>query len=107
MVSSDCELKRLEIRDFVKVQLRGRSMSMQSCAGTRNRGLGNFLAVHWLRLCASIAGGLGSFPGQGTRIPQAMCCMAKKIKQKATNQPLKNREPACKPWFANHCSRRI
>ena len=40
MVSSDCELKRLEIRDFVKVQLRGRSTSMQSCAGTSLSALG-------------------------------------------------------------------
>ena len=40
MVSSDRELKRLEIRDFVKVQLRGRSASMQSCAGTSLSALG-------------------------------------------------------------------
>ena len=28
--------------------------------------------VKWLRLCASTAGGVGSIPGQGTKIPQAM-----------------------------------
>ena len=33
--------------------------------------LGNFLAVLWLGLCTSMAGGKGSIPGQGTKIPQA------------------------------------
>ena len=28
--------------------------------------------VQWLRLCASTAGGTGSIPGQGTKIPQAV-----------------------------------
>ena len=75
----------------------------QNC-GYKNRGLGNFLAVQWLRLCASIAGGLGSFPGQGTRIPQAMCGMAKKNKTKS-NQSTPKKQGAslqamvCKPLF--------
>ena len=30
------------------------------------------LAVQWLRLCTSNAGGAGSNPGQGTKIPRAM-----------------------------------
>ena len=30
------------------------------------------LAVQWLRLCASTAGGAGSIPGQETRIPHAL-----------------------------------
>ena len=29
------------------------------------------LEVQWLRICASIAGGTGSIPGQGTKIPRA------------------------------------
>ena len=29
------------------------------------------LVVQWLRLCAPIAGGPGSIPGQGTKIPHA------------------------------------
>ena len=29
------------------------------------------LAVQWLRLQASVAGGMGSIPGQGTKIPHA------------------------------------
>ena len=32
---------------------------------------GNSLAVQWLGLCASTAGGPGSIPGRGTEIPQA------------------------------------
>ena len=34
--------------------------------------LGTFLVVQWLRLHASTAGGMGSIPGWGTKIPQAM-----------------------------------
>ena len=30
------------------------------------------LAVQWLRLCASSAGGAGSIPGRGTKIPHAV-----------------------------------
>ena len=33
--------------------------------------------VQWLRLCAPIAEGIGSIPGQGTKIPHAVG-MAKK-----------------------------
>ena len=32
---------------------------------------GTSLAVQWLRLCAFTAGGTGSIPGQGTKIPHA------------------------------------
>ena len=32
----------------------------------------NSLAVQWLGLCAFTAEGAGSFPGQGTKIPQAV-----------------------------------
>ena len=34
-------------------------------------GQGTSLAVQWLRLCTSTAGGTGSIPGQGTKIPHA------------------------------------
>ena len=37
------------------------------------------LAVQWLRLCTSIAGSMGSVPGQGTKIPHASRCGPKKI----------------------------
>ena len=33
--------------------------------------MGTFLVVQWLRLHAPNAGGTGSIPGQGTKIPQA------------------------------------
>ena len=34
--------------------------------------------VQCLGLCASISGGMGSIPSQGTKIPQAMQCGQKK-----------------------------
>ena len=37
--------------------------------------LGNSLVVQWLRLQASDAGGMGSTPGKGTKVPT--CCVAK------------------------------
>ena len=42
--------------------------------------IGTSLAVQWLRLCTSTAGGTGSIPGQGTKIPHAMQCNQKKEK---------------------------
>ena len=36
--------------------------------------LGTSLVVQWLRLHAPNAGGLGSIPGQGTKIPFAIRC---------------------------------
>ena len=41
--------------------------------------IGNSLAVQWLGLCASIAGGPGLIPGQETRIPLALWCGQKKF----------------------------
>ena len=35
---------------------------------------GTSLAVQWLRLCASNAGGAGSIPGRGTKVPHATWC---------------------------------
>ena len=40
--------------------------------------LGTSLAVQWLRRHASTAGGTGSIPGPGTKIPHAMWCSQKK-----------------------------
>ena len=42
--------------------------------------IGTSLAVQWLRLCTSTAGGTGSIPGQGNKIPHAMQCNQKKKK---------------------------
>ena len=39
------------------------------------------LAVQWLRLHASTAGGMGSIPGQGTKIPQAAALQPKEKKK--------------------------
>ena len=43
---------------------------------------GTSLAVQWLGLHASTAGGVGSIPGQGTKIPHASQCGQKKKKKK-------------------------
>ena len=46
---------------------------------------GTSLAVQWLRLGASTAGGTGSIPGHGTKIPHATLCSQKK-KKKSNSQ---------------------
>ena len=43
---------------------------------------GTSLVLQWLGLCASIAGGTGSIPGRGTKIPQAVWCGPKQRKEK-------------------------
>ena len=40
---------------------------------------GDFLVVQWLRLCASIAGGLGSIPGGRAKSLHAQQCSNKQI----------------------------
>ena len=40
------------------------------------------LVVQWLRLCASTARGMGSVPGQGTKIPTCPWCGQKEKEQK-------------------------
>ena len=45
----------------------------------KKKDAGISLAVQWLRLYTSIAGGMGSVPGQGTKIPHASWCGPKKI----------------------------
>ena len=44
--------------------------------------MGNSLAVQWLGLWASTAGGVGSIPGQGTKIPHVERCGQKKTTQR-------------------------
>ena len=39
---------------------------------------GTSLAAQWLRLCVSNAGGMGSIPGRGTKIPYTLCHSQKK-----------------------------
>ena len=48
-------------------------------------GGGTSLAVQWLGLCAPTAGGMGSIPGWGTKIPHAAWCGKKKKKKKKKN----------------------
>ena len=46
------------------------------------------LLAYWLKLCAANAGGTGSIPGQGTKIPHALQCsqkIEKKKRKKETN----------------------
>ena len=42
---------------------------------------GNSLAVQWLRLCASTAGGMGLISGWGTKVPHAVQPKQNKTKQ--------------------------
>ena len=46
-------------------------LKTRSSKSSEKSSIGNSLAVHWLGLCASTAGGTGSIPGQGTKIPRA------------------------------------
>ena len=44
--------------------------------------IGNSLVVQWLELQTFTAEGVGSVPGWGTKIPQAMQCSQKKSSQR-------------------------
>ena len=47
---------------------------------------GTSLAVQWLRLRASTAGGMGLIPGQGTKIPHAARCSKNKKRHHKENE---------------------
>ena len=47
---------------------------------------GASLVVQWLRFSASSAGGMGSIPGQGTKIPYAIHSAAKKRKEERVSR---------------------
>ena len=49
-------------------------------AANKNRVLGTSQTVQWFRLCATTAGGLGSIPGQGTKILDAAQCSQRQNK---------------------------
>ena len=57
----------------------------------KNTKIGNSLAVQWLGLCAFTAKGLGSIPGQGTKIPQATRCGQKNPKKTKNTTEKKQR----------------
>ena len=46
--------------------------------------------VQWLRFCTLTAKGLGSIPGQGTKIPQAVWPKTRKKKKKDTINRVKS-----------------
>ena len=48
---------------------------------SQNQGTGNAMVVQWLWPCTSPAGGPGSIPRLGTKIPQALQCSQKKKKR--------------------------
>ena len=50
------------------------------------RETGTSLVVQWLRLCTPSAGGMGSIPGQRTKIPHAMQHSQKKKKSEGKSQ---------------------
>ena len=49
--------------------------------------MGTSLVVQWLRICASTAGGMGSIPGWGTKIPHAAQSSQKQTKKKINGNP--------------------
>ena len=63
------------------------SIQHEGCFCFLKRGLGNSLAVQWLGLRASMVGGTGSIPGQGTKIPRIMLHGQKKKRNRERTQP--------------------
>ena len=51
--------------------LRQRTLALcgEYIKGVKSGSKGTSLEVQWLRLCASNAGGTGSIPSQGTKVP--------------------------------------
>ena len=56
---------------------------------------GTSLVVQWFRLCTSTAGGAGSIPGPGTKIPHALQCGQKLKKKKESKDSV---EPCLCSW---------
>ena len=63
-----------------KSNLTSHSRLLSKCCGQNNSR--DFLEVEWLRLQAYSAGGMGSIPGQGTKVPQATWCSKKFFKKR-------------------------
>ena len=57
----------------------------------------NSLAVPWLGLHTSTVAGMGSIPGQGTKIPQAVTCSHKIDKSHTIHSSKKNKEWSINP----------
>ena len=65
--------------------------------------IGTSLAVQWLRLCASSAGGVGSIPGCGTKIPHVTQCGPNK-KTKTPNPQKSRKITIVNVYFLFFCS---
>ena len=61
-------------RDMVETKLNLKKKSQPADLPTHKDSVRTSLAVQWLGLCTSTAGGLGWISGQGTKIPQATRC---------------------------------
>ena len=72
---------------FLPVDIPQGSFVKGKYTGIKHDPTGTSLAVQWLRLHASTAWGTGSFPGQGTKIPQAAWPSQKKKKKSMIPQP--------------------
>ena len=76
---------------------------LSGCLSSKRQEIGTSLAVQWLRLCPSTAGGMNSIPDQGTKIPPKK----KKIyRQERTSvgEDVEKREPSCSIGNVNWCS---
>ena len=58
------------------------AMSDHKCSGLKLHKSGTCLEVQWLRFCSPDAGGTGSIPGWGAKIPHAAQLGQKKKKRK-------------------------
>ena len=90
--------------------LRQRSPSVQSCRGKRAASKiqpGTSLVVQWLRLHASNAGGAGSIPGRGTKIPHTAWHgpKIKKTKKTTKQSTVSLGSPVCRLWGVRGCRR--
>ena len=56
--------------------------NMKTDLRVKRRPSGNSLAVQWVRVCASTAGGEGTIPGWGTMILHAAQCGQKKKRER-------------------------
>ena len=63
---------------YYRNRIWGPEINPYTCSHITKKNWGTSLAVQWLRLHASTAGGAGSIPGGGTKILHAVWCGQKK-----------------------------
>ena len=66
--------------------------------------MGTSLVAHWLRLCPPSAGCTGSIPGRGIKIPHAVWCGQKKVKNDTAFQPASDTSEAKHPHSLTHAT---